>query len=98
MRLSISQFYSLQSSAQRYQFVLDTLSHHFSCDHCFIGEFIDEGKRVKTLHYLQNGRCVDNFVYDLHDTPCKDATCTREVCTFEYDLQSDTHKIICYRR
>ncbi|CAM4243035.1 bifunctional diguanylate cyclase/phosphodiesterase [Pseudoalteromonas byunsanensis] len=87
MHLSISQFYSLQSSVQRYQFVLDTLNHHFSSNHCFIGKFIDEGKRVKTLHYLQHGECVDNFVYELDHTPCKDATCTQEVCTFEFDLQ-----------
>ncbi|OHU84373.1 MULTISPECIES: putative bifunctional diguanylate cyclase/phosphodiesterase [Pseudoalteromonas] len=87
MNLSISQFYSLQSSAQRYQFVLDMLNHHLNSTHCFIGKFINGGTQVKTLRYLHNGKRVDNFVYDLSDTPCKDAKCSQEVCTFEYDLQ-----------
>ncbi|BBN83673.1 hypothetical protein PA25_36580 [Pseudoalteromonas sp. A25] len=88
MDLSVSRFYNLQSSEQRYQYTLSTLYKRLHANHCIMGKFINEGSQVKTLHYLHDGQVAKNFVYDLADTPCCDAKELDCVCAFEQNLQT----------
>ncbi|MEQ2353815.1 putative bifunctional diguanylate cyclase/phosphodiesterase [Pseudoalteromonas piscicida] len=87
MNLTFSHFYNLTSTNQRYQFALKQLYERFDADHCFVGKFIDNDKRVKTVMYLANGKEVDNIIYDLEGTPCFDAKASNDVCCVTSGLQ-----------
>ncbi|NOU52286.1 EAL domain-containing protein [Pseudoalteromonas sp. JBTF-M23] len=87
MDLSVSRFYSLQSSEERYQYTLKTLYHRLKASHCIIGKFINDAKQVKTLQYLHEDQIKSNFVYDLIHTPCFDAKELDSVCAYESNLQ-----------
>ncbi|MBD1582619.1 putative bifunctional diguanylate cyclase/phosphodiesterase [Pseudoalteromonas sp. S16_S37] len=88
MDLSVSRFYSLQSSELRYQYTLNTLYQRLKANHCIIGKFINDAKQVKTLQYLQDNQIKENFVYDLVHTPCFDAKELDCVCAYESGLQA----------
>ncbi|MEJ6476766.1 bifunctional diguanylate cyclase/phosphodiesterase [Pseudoalteromonas piscicida] len=87
MNLTFSQFYNLTSTAERYQFALKQLYQRFDADHCFVGKFIDNDKRVKTVMYMADGKEVDNIIYDLEGTPCFDAKGSNDVCNVTFGLQ-----------
>ncbi len=87
MNLTFSHFYNLTSTNQRYQFALKQLYERFDADHCFVGKFIDNDKRVKTVMYLADGKEVDNIIYDLEGTPCFDAKASNDVCCVTSGLQ-----------
>ncbi|RXF01867.1 EAL domain-containing protein [Pseudoalteromonas sp. PS5] len=100
MNLTFSQFYNLTSTSQRYQFALNQLHQLFDADHCFVGKFIDDDTRVKTLMYLQKGEEVDNIIYDLEGTPCSDAKASSDVCNVTCGLQQlyeqdDILRVLC---
>jgi len=88
MNLSFSQFYSLGSSLARYQFALGMVYQRFGAEHCLIGRFVDDGATVETALYMVEGNCIDNIVYDLEGTPCKDAKDSDSICAISNNLQT----------
>ncbi|CAH9053243.1 hypothetical protein PSECIP111854_01132 [Pseudoalteromonas sp. CIP111854] len=87
MDLSVTRFYNLQSTEQRYQYTLHTLYQRLKAEHCVIGKFVNNGSQVKTLHYLHDGQLRDNFLYELAGTPCSDAKEQNYVCLIDSKLQ-----------
>ncbi|RDH84582.1 MAG: hypothetical protein DIZ80_03700 [endosymbiont of Galathealinum brachiosum] len=52
--------------------VLDRLTELYSCKYAFIGLLTEDGNHVKTLAVKIDGKRVENFEYELKNTPCKD--------------------------
>ncbi|KAF7764177.1 hypothetical protein PCIT_b0101 [Pseudoalteromonas citrea] len=87
MNLSFSQFYNLGSSFARYQLALNMLYQRLGAEHCLIGKFVDGDTKVETTLYMVEGNCVDNIIYDLEGTPCKDAKGSESICAIDDNLQ-----------
>jgi len=52
--------------------VLKQLSELYQCEYAFIGQLQEDKASVKTLSVYANGKIIDNFAYDLADSPCED--------------------------
>ncbi|WP_440056453.1 putative bifunctional diguanylate cyclase/phosphodiesterase (plasmid) [Pseudoalteromonas sp. T1lg65] len=88
MTLSFSQFFNLTSTQERYKFALTNIYEQLEPSHCFIGKFIDDDSKVKTLMYLHEGKLVDNITYSLAGSPCFDAKNSESVCCVNTGLQT----------
>ncbi|MFC0118353.1 putative bifunctional diguanylate cyclase/phosphodiesterase [Pseudoalteromonas xiamenensis] len=87
MILTFSHFFNLPSSESRYEYAAQMLHKRFAAKVCLIGKFSDNDTRVKTVVHTLNGEIVDNIVYDLEGTPCKDARYSHSVCMIDSCIQ-----------
>ncbi|CCQ12811.1 diguanylate cyclase/phosphodiesterase (GGDEF & EAL domains) with PAS/PAC sensor(s) [Pseudoalteromonas luteoviolacea B = ATCC 29581] len=85
--LSFSDFFNLPSNNSRYEYAVKLLHERFFAKVCLIGKFVDNDTRVKTVVHSVNGLLVDNIVYDLSGTPCKDAKSSNSICLIDQCVQ-----------
>jgi PAS domain S-box-containing protein len=64
------------------------LARILEADYAFVGELMEGQKeRIRTLAMCANGEIVDNFEYDLTDTPCENVV-GQKMCTYPRDVQA----------
>ncbi|MFC3031588.1 putative bifunctional diguanylate cyclase/phosphodiesterase [Pseudoalteromonas fenneropenaei] len=87
MTLSFSHFYNLPSSSARYEFAVEMMYKRFGAKVCMIGKFVENGEKVKTVVHSEHGELIDNIVYELRGTPCRDAKDSHSICLIDSCIQ-----------
>lgn len=70
---------SISSSygGQFFQKVTASLANAVDADYCFIARVDDQLTTSKTISTYAHGQHIDNFEYELRDTPCAEVACDR---------------------
>lgn len=55
--------------------ITQSLAQAVNADYCFIGRIDKALTRSKTISTFAHGQHIDNFEYELRDTPCAEVTC-----------------------
>lgn len=83
----ISAGVSSENGESFFQKLTQNLAKLFDAEYCFIGE-TDESNdgRINTIAVCAHGQIVDNFSYDLADTPCANVV-GKHTCTYARGVQ-----------
>ena len=66
---------------------------HFQVEYIIIGRAVQpENVKVETIVALKDGVLIENFIYELQNSPCENVCETQEVCIYEKNVKTDFHK------
>ncbi|MBT5231807.1 MAG: EAL domain-containing protein [Methylococcales bacterium] len=62
------------------------LARLFDAKYAFVGTIINKGDSIRTLAICESGKMIDNFTYDLADTPCANVV-GQKTCSYLKGVQ-----------
>lgn len=66
---------------------------YFDIEYIIIGQAVKpENEITETLVALVNGEIIDNFTYELQNSPCENVCKTQDVCLYDNNVSSDFSK------
>ena len=79
-------YFSDEKSEEIFKETVLDLNETLGTDFAFIGEIIS-GSKCETKYLSEKNLIIENFEYELRDTPCKDVA-QGDACVYDYDVQS----------
>lgn len=70
-----------------FETIVEKLNTVLNGTYTFVGKLISNDTAVETIALYGNGKILDNFVYELKDTPCYNVV-GRSVCSYERNVTS----------
>lgn len=81
----IAQGTIIQGSTNIYQQLVLSLNRIFNSKFAFVGLLSDKFDKVETIALAEHDNIIDNFSYELKNTPCERVV-GQKVCCFPYDV------------
>jgi PAS domain S-box-containing protein len=87
--LEVTQGVSAVTGEAFFLALVEHLSKVLGVDYSYIGLVdTDQQEAIRTIAACGQGQIIDNFEYQLHDTPCREVLQTKKLCCYPHRVQA----------
>ena len=86
---SVAQAVSSEIGDEFFESLVTRLAASLEVAYAFVGQLTDSSaEQIRTIAFSAHGRIIDNFTYDLENTPCTNVV-NKTLCVYEDSVQLD---------